>query len=73
MLWVAPSVAPSLAGVRIFAALAQAAELVLTSLIARELGGGRAAQAVAALAVATGPVSLRSPHTSRNPEAARGV
>lgn len=49
---------PSLAGVRLFAAMAQAAALVLTGLMARQLGGGRAAQIVAALAVAIGPVSL---------------
>src|SRR5271157_3298180 len=49
---------PSLVGVRFFAALAQAVALVLTGLMARELGGGRAAQIVAALAAAIGPVSL---------------
>jgi hypothetical protein len=49
---------PSLAGVRFFAALAQAAALVLSGLMARQLGGGRAAQIVAALAVAVAPVSL---------------
>jgi Dolichyl-phosphate-mannose-protein mannosyltransferase len=38
----------SLAGFRFFAALAEAAALVLTAIMARELGGGRAAQAVAA-------------------------
>jgi 4-amino-4-deoxy-L-arabinose transferase-like glycosyltransferase len=49
---------PSLAGVRFFAALAQGAVLVLTGLMARQLGGRRAAQIVAALAVAISPVSL---------------
>jgi 4-amino-4-deoxy-L-arabinose transferase-like glycosyltransferase len=49
---------PSLAGVRLFAAMAQAAALVLTGLMARQLGGGRPAQIVAALAVAISPVSL---------------
>jgi 4-amino-4-deoxy-L-arabinose transferase-like glycosyltransferase len=49
---------PSPAGVRFFAALAQAVVLVLTGLMARQLGGGRAAQIVAALAVAIAPVSL---------------
>ena len=49
---------PSLVGVRFFAALAQAVALVLTGLMARQLGGGRAAQVVAALAVAVAPVSL---------------
>jgi len=49
---------PSLAGVRFFAALAQGAALVLTGLMARQLGSGRPAQIVAALAVAVAPVSL---------------
>ncbi|MGA2268966.1 MAG: glycosyltransferase family 39 protein [Bryobacteraceae bacterium] len=49
---------PSLAGVRFFAALAQTAALVLSGLMARQLGGGRAAQIVAAVAVAIGPVPL---------------
>jgi 4-amino-4-deoxy-L-arabinose transferase-like glycosyltransferase len=49
---------PSLVGVRFLAALAQAVALVLTGLMARQLGGGRAAQIVAALAVAVAPVSL---------------
>ena len=40
----------SLAGFRFFAALADATAVVLTGLIARELGGGRGAQALAALA-----------------------
>jgi MFS family permease len=40
----------SLAGFRLFAALAQATALVLTGLMARELGGGRFAQLVAAAA-----------------------
>lgn len=51
-------VGPSLAGVRFFVALAQAAALVLTGLMAHQLGGRRAAQIVAALAVAVAPVSL---------------
>jgi hypothetical protein len=49
---------PALAGVRFFAALAQGAALVLAGLMARQLGGGRAAQIVAALSVAIAPVSL---------------
>jgi 4-amino-4-deoxy-L-arabinose transferase-like glycosyltransferase len=49
---------PTLAGVRFFAALSQGAALVLTGLMARRLGGRRAAQIVAALAVAVAPVSL---------------
>src|SRR5258707_10086890 len=40
----------SLSGLRVFAALAGAAEVALTALIARELGGGRWAQGLAALA-----------------------
>src|SRR5262245_44981025 len=42
---------PSLAGVRLFAASAQGAAMLLAGLMARELGGGRWAQVVAALAV----------------------
>jgi len=49
---------PSLAGVRFFAALTQGVALVLTGLMARQLGGRRPAQIVAALAVAIAPVSL---------------
>jgi 4-amino-4-deoxy-L-arabinose transferase-like glycosyltransferase len=49
---------PSLAGPRLFAALAQGAVMVLGGLMARELGGKRAAQIVAAIAVAISPVSL---------------
>src|SRR5260221_2614015 len=39
---------PTLPGFRLFAALAEAAALVLTGLMAREMGGGRGAQPVAA-------------------------
>jgi 4-amino-4-deoxy-L-arabinose transferase-like glycosyltransferase len=49
---------PSLVGLRFFAALAQSAAMVLTGLIARELGGGRRAQVTAALAAAIAPMSL---------------
>lgn len=49
---------PSLAGVRFFSALAQSMVMVLAGLMARELGGSRLAQIVAALAVAIAPVSL---------------
>jgi hypothetical protein len=49
---------PSLVGVRFFASLAQAVALVLTGLLARQLGGRRPAQIVAALAVAIAPISL---------------
>ena len=40
---------PSLVGARFFAALAQCVAMVLTGLIARDLGGGRWAQVVGAL------------------------
>ena len=50
----------SLRGFRFFAALAQAVITVLGGLMARELGGKRFAQVVAALAVAISPVSLAS-------------
>ncbi len=50
----------SLRGFRFFAALAQAIIAVLSGLMARELGGKRFAQVVAALAVAISPVSLAS-------------
>jgi 4-amino-4-deoxy-L-arabinose transferase-like glycosyltransferase len=49
---------PSLVGLRLWSALAQAAAMVLTGLMARELGGGRWAQIVAALATAIAPISL---------------
>ena len=49
---------PSLPGLRLFAALAQGAAMVLSGLMARELGGGRWAQCGAALAVAVAPISL---------------
>jgi hypothetical protein len=42
----------SLVGLRLFSVLAQAAAIVVTGLMARELGGGRLAQGTAALAVA---------------------
>mgnify|MGYP001553459251 CR=1 FL=1 len=48
----------SLAGFRFFAALAQCAAMVLAGLIARELGGRRFAQVVAAVATACMPFSL---------------
>jgi Dolichyl-phosphate-mannose-protein mannosyltransferase len=41
---------PTLPGFRLFAALAQGVALVLTGLMAREMGGGRGAQLVAAFA-----------------------
>ena len=48
----------SLVGVRFFAALAQSLAMVLTGLMAHELGGSRRAQIAAALAVAIAPFSL---------------
>ncbi len=50
----------SVRGVRFFSALAQAVAVMLSGLMARELGGKRLAQIVAALAVAIAPVSLGS-------------
>ena len=50
----------SLRGFRFFAGLAQAIVAVLGGLMAREMGGKRFAQVVAALAVAISPVSLAS-------------
>ncbi|MEO8044069.1 MAG: glycosyltransferase family 39 protein [Spartobacteria bacterium] len=49
---------PSLVGVRFFAALAQSIAMVLTGLMARELGGRRWAQVIAALAAAVSPMSV---------------
>ncbi|WP_254063546.1 glycosyltransferase family 39 protein [Granulicella sp. S190] len=43
----------SLVGLRLFSVIAQAAAIVVTGLMARELGGGRLAQVTAALVVAT--------------------
>lgn len=51
-------VGPSLVGLRMLAALAQAVVIVLTGWMARDLGGGRLAQVTAALAVAIAPVAL---------------
>jgi hypothetical protein len=48
----------SLAGIRFFPALAQSVVFVVAGLMARRLGGGRAAMLVAAIAVALTPVSL---------------
>lgn len=50
----------SLLSIRLAAALAGAAVLVLAALVARELGGGVFAQAAAALGVLTGVLFLRS-------------
>jgi 4-amino-4-deoxy-L-arabinose transferase-like glycosyltransferase len=48
----------SLVGLRFFSVMAQAAAIVVTGLMARELGGGRLAQVTAALAVALSPLPL---------------
>ncbi len=48
----------SLVGLRMFSVLAQAAALIPTGLMARELGGQRLAQVTAALAVAVSPLPL---------------
>lgn len=48
----------SLAGLRLFPALAFGASMVLTGLMAREFGGSRATQLFAALAVAFAPMAL---------------
>ncbi len=48
----------SLVGFRFFAALAQSIAMVVTGLMARELGGRRWAQVVAALAAAISPMSV---------------
>jgi 4-amino-4-deoxy-L-arabinose transferase-like glycosyltransferase len=50
----------SLVGFRFFAALSQSIAMVLAGLIARELGGKRHAQILAAVAVAITPVSMSS-------------
>jgi 4-amino-4-deoxy-L-arabinose transferase-like glycosyltransferase len=48
----------SLIGLRMFSVLAQAIALIITGLMARELGANRLAQVVAALAVAVSPLPL---------------
>src|SRR6185503_4713005 len=49
---------PSLVGLRFFTALAQSIAMVFAGLMARELGGRRWAQVLAAVATATSPVAL---------------
>lgn len=49
---------PSLVGMRLLSATAQCAAMVVTGLMARELGGGRWSQVVAALAAGSAPISL---------------
>lgn len=48
----------SMVGLRLFSVLAQAAVIVVTGLMAKELGGDRLAQVTAALAVALSPLPL---------------
>ena len=57
------AIAPgSLVALRLPSAVAAAALVVLTGLIARELGGGRTAQGLAAVSIAVTPVALGSGH-----------
>jgi len=55
-------VGPSAVGIRVLPALAGGAAVVFTALMARELGGGRKAQVLAALAAATSPQLLAAFH-----------
>jgi Dolichyl-phosphate-mannose-protein mannosyltransferase len=48
----------SLVGLRLFSVLAQATAIVVSGLMARDLGGGRFAQATAAIVVALSPLPL---------------
>jgi hypothetical protein len=48
----------SMVGLRLFSVIAQATVVVVTGLMARELGGGRLAQVTAALAIALAPLPL---------------
>ncbi len=50
------------AAVRFFTALAQCVAMVVAGLMAHELGGGRKAQIIAALAVAVSPLSMIAGH-----------
>jgi hypothetical protein len=52
----------SLTGLRFFAALAQAVAIVITGMMARELGGGPAAQLMAGAAAAISPLSIMAGH-----------
>src|ERR1700689_250426 len=49
---------PSLVGLRLFSVIVQATAIVVTGLMARELGGARFAQGTTALAVALSPLPL---------------
>ena len=51
---------PSLVALRFFAALAQGIAIVLTGLMAREMGGARSTQLAAALAAGVAPVAFAS-------------
>ncbi|NUR88233.1 MAG: hypothetical protein HOY71_29445, partial [Nonomuraea sp.] len=53
----------TLTALRVFPAVAVAVLVVLVSLVARELGGGRAAQVMAAAGTATGAYTLIAAHT----------
>jgi 4-amino-4-deoxy-L-arabinose transferase-like glycosyltransferase len=48
----------SLVGLRLFSVVAQSLAIFVTGLMARELGGGRLAQVIAALAIALSPLPL---------------
>ncbi len=48
----------SLVGLRVFSVIAQSTAIFITGLMAWELGGGRLAQATAALAIAVAPLAL---------------
>ncbi len=48
----------SMVGLRLFSVIAQALVIILSGLMARELGGGRLAQVTAALSVALAPLAL---------------
>jgi hypothetical protein len=48
----------SMVGLRLFSVIAQSAAIVVTGMMARELGGGRLAQTAAALAVALSPLPM---------------
>lgn len=49
---------PSLSGIRLFAALAQALSMLLVGLMARQLGASPAGQAIAAVAAGIAPVAM---------------
>lgn len=53
---------PAPAAVRLITALAQCIVMIVTGLMARELGGGRTSQIMAAIAVAVSPISIIEGH-----------